>query len=303
MAASEENTNPFSPYGHTCDKCPSRGQREVVGDWVPVKTYRPTQDPQTRLTDKGFTRNVLEPAIRWETVGFPERCRSCNERYQRFKRAREAIHRLNYVRMAQQFDDRWLNGDSYTAEPLDDAWRWEYLRFVTLTWPIKPTREAKPDLDAYMRRYVHAREVLMDELGVLGGTDVMECVTTNRGGGWFTHNVHFHGVWVMPYVTTEQIAAAMDAAGVGRDQVRVIREAEYECRFTGEKRTQSAINRAVAYLAKYLTKEVMGNRRRIAWGAMRRWKDYVPASWRCEHITTTHSIRRCECFTTDEATG
>lgn len=286
-------------YGHTCEKCPSRGAREVVGDYAPVKTYRPVQTPQGRLTDDGFTTEGLERAIRWAAIGYPERCTKCNERYQRFKRAREAIHRLEYVRHAQQWTDEWLNGDSYAAEATPDASRWEYLRFITLTWPMKPTREPEPDLDAFMRRYTHARARLAESLQVLGGTDVMECVSRERGGGWYTHNVHFHGVWVMPYHPIEKIAEEMDAAGVGRNQVRVIREAEYECRFTGETRTQPAINRAVAYLAKYLTKEVMGNRRRIAWGAMRRWKEFVPAVWRCEHITTTHSVRRCECFTDD----
>lgn len=283
-------------YGHTCDKCTSRGRREVVGDYAPVKSWKPVQRTQSALTENGFTTEGFERSIRWHTIGFPERCRKCNERYARFKRAREAIHRLEYVRHAQQWDARWLMGDTYDAEPSPDASRWEYLRFVTLTWPIKPTRSAEPDLDEAMRRYVAAREKLSQTLEVKGGTDVMECVTTNRGGGWYMHNIHFHGVWVMPYHRIEKIAEEMQAAGVGRDQVRVIEEAEYECRFTGEIRIQSAINRAVAYLAKYLTKEVMGNRRRIAWGDMRRWKDFVPHAWRCEHITTTHSIRRCECF-------
>lgn len=282
-------------YGHTCDKCPSRGLRDVVGDHVPVKTWRPVEATQGRLTAEGVSFEGLERAVRWEVVGFPERCRKCNERYARFKRAREAIHRLNFVRMSKTMDSRWLDGDSFEARPTADAERWRYLRFVTLTWSVKPTRSSVPDLDEYMRRYVHARTRLSATLDVVGGTDVMECVTRNRGGGWFTHNVHFHGVWVMPYHPIEKIAEEMDAAGVGRNQVRVIREKVYECRYTGEERTQSAISRATAYLAKYLTKEVMGNRRRIAWGEMRRWKETVPHAFRCEHVTTTSSVGRCEC--------
>ena len=283
-------------YGHTCDKCPSRGSREVVGDFVPVRTWMPVERPQTSLTDDGCTSEGFERGIRYAAIGYPERCKKCNEKYARFKRAREAIRRLEYVRTSRTMSDEWLHGDSYAARAAPDAERWRYLRFITLTWPIKPTRDATPDLDAYMKRYVHARDVLARELDVLGGTDVMECVTTERGGGWFTHNVHFHGVWVMPWSPIEKISEAMDAAGVGRNQVRVIREAEYECRFTGETRTQPALNRSVAYLAKYLTKELMQGRRRIAWGAMRRWKEYVPNVFRCEHITTTFSVGRCECF-------
>lgn len=286
-------------YGHTCDKCPSRGSREVVGDFVPVRTWMPVERPQTVLTAEGCSNEGFERGIRYASIGYPERCTTCNERYARFKRAREAIRRLEYVRVARTMDDEWLEGDSFSSRGLADADRWKYLRFITLTWPIKPTREAVPNLDEYMRRYVHARTVLSKELDVRGGTDVMECVSTERGGGWYTHNVHFHGVWVMPWHPIEKIDEAMDAAGVGRNQVRVIREAEYECRFTGEVRTQPALNRAVAYLAKYLTKEVMGNRRRIAWGDMRRWKQFVPNAFRCEHITTTYSVGRCECFSDD----
>lgn len=286
-------------YGHTCEKCPSRGAREVVGDFIPVNTWMPVQTPQTRLTDVGCSSEGFERGIRYAAIGYPERCSTCNERYARYKRAREAIRRLEYVRVARTMEDDWLSGDSFASKGRVDAERWRYLRFVTLTWPIRPTRDAEPDLDEFMRRYVHARGVLSRELDVLGGTDVMECVTTARGGGWYTHNVHFHGVWVMPFHDISDIARAMDAAGVGRDQVRVIREHTYECRFTGEERTMSASNRAVSYLAKYLTKEVMGNRRRIAWGAMRRWKEYVPNAFRCEHITTTHSVGRCVCFEED----
>ena len=287
-------------YGHPCDKCPSRGSREVVGDFVPLNTWKPVERPQTVLTDDGCSTQGFERGIRYHTIGFPERCGKCNERYARFKRAREAIRRLEYVRMSQTMDDEWLNGDSYSSLPTADSDRWKYLRFVTLTWPIKPTRDASPDLEDFMRRYVHARTILSKELDVRGGTDVMECVTSERGGGWYTHNVHFHGVWVMPYHPIDKISGAMDAAGVGRNQVRIIREAEYECRYTQEVRTQSPLNRAVAYLAKYLTKEVMGNRRRIAWGDMRRWKESIPAVFRCEHVTTTWSVGRCECFNDEE---
>jgi len=287
------------PYGHTCEKCPSRGAREVVGDFVPVKSWKPVQRLQTALTDDGCSSEGLERTIRYVSIGYPDRCTKCNERYQRFKRAREAIRRLDFVRLASMMDDEWLNGDSFNSVMRRGGESWKYLRFVTLTWSVKPTRKAEPDLDEYMRRYIHAREVLSKELDIRGGTDVMECVTTNRGGGWWTHNVHFHGVWVMPWTPIEKIGAAMTAAGVGRDQVRVIREAEYRCRYTGETRTQSAMNRAVAYLAKYLTKEVMGNRRRIVWGDARRWKEFVPNVFRCEHITTTHSVGRCECHGDD----
>ena len=259
----------------------------------------PVERPQTYLTEEGCSNEGFERGIRYASIGYPERCSKCNEKYQRYKRAREAIRRLEYVRVAHQMDDEWLHGDSFKSRGREGGEAWEYLRFITLTWPIKPTRSARPNLDEYMSRYVHARTILSKELDVRGGTDVMECVTTERGGGWYTHNVHFHGVWVMPYHPISDIARAMDAAGVGRDQVRVIKETTYTCRYTGEERTQPALNRAVSYLAKYLTKEIMGGRRRIAWGDMRRWKQFVPNAFRCEHITTTHSVGRCDCFAED----
>lgn len=250
-----------------------------------------------RLTDDGITSNAMRRGIRWEVIGFPERCKECDKRYKRAKRAREAILRLEYVRMTKTMDARWLIGDSHEAQPTADAERWKYLKFVTMTWPIKWTTEEKPDFDAHMRRYVKAREKLSTTLDVLGGTDVMECVSTkSEDGKLWKHNVHFHGVWVMPWHPIEAIDEAFTHAGVGRQQIRVIREKEYECKYTGKIKIQSAVNRATAYLAKYLTKEILGNRRRIAWGEMRRWKEAVPHFFRCEHIKTTYSVGRCSCF-------
>lgn len=291
-------------YGYTCDKCPSRGCREVVGDHAPVRGFQPIHSPQGRFTDDGISHEVQESVIRWVPIGFPDRCKECDGRYKRAKRAREAILRLEYVRMAKTMDARWLIGDSHEAEASSDAERWKYLRFITLTWPLKWSSQKEPDLDGAMKRYVKARTHLANALDIRGGTDVMECVTkvrysitTKRPS--YQHNIHFHGVWVMPYHPVEKISEEMRLAGVGRDQVRVIRPKEYECRYTSETRTQTAISRAVNYLSKYLTKEVMGNRRRIAWGEMRRWKDFIPAFFKCEHNTTTYSIGRCECFNND----
>lgn len=278
-------------YGHTCDKCPSRGLREVVGDFAPVKTWNPIQTPQMRLTDDGVTHDGFERAIRWMPIGFPERCKKCNERYARFKRAREAIHRLELIRMSIVHDETWLENPysvGLLEKPIAPLFR--YLRFVTLTWPIQEVEEAEPDLSFHMRRYVDARTKLSTSLDVRGGTDVMECVSTQLPNGRWRHNVHFHGIWLMPYHTTEKITVEMKNAGIGRDQVRAIKEDSYRCRYTDEERTVSATSRAVAYLAKYMTKEIMGNRRRISWGELRRWKEHIPKTHRCQCIKSTHGI-------------
>ena len=278
-------------YGHTCDKCPSRGLRSVVGDFAPVKTWNAIETPQMRLTDNGVTSEGFERAIRWTPIGFPERCKKCNERYARFKRAREAIHRLELIRLALSHDETWIeNPHSENLRESADAPRWRYLRFVTLTWPIVETQDEKPDLEKYKNRYLSARSALSVSLDVKGGTDVMECVSTEMPNGKWKHNVHFHGIWLMPYHTSTVIAEAMKNAGIGRDQVRAIKEDSYRCKYTGEKRTVSAKSRAVAYLAKYMTKEVMGNRRRISWGELRRWKNHIPKPFRCTCIKTTHGI-------------
>ena len=281
-------------YGHTCPKCPSRGLRSVVGDFAPVNHYREIQSPQGRLGGdlaNGVDFTVLERAIRWMPIGFPERCTTCNERYARFKRAREAIHRLEMIRQTLVHNEWWLlNPFDERLQESATAPLWRFLRFITLTWPLEQVEESQPDLDAAMRRYLKARDVLAVELDVRGGTDVMECVSKQHPNGRWTHNIHFHGVWLMPYHPIEKIAEGMKKAGVGRDQVRTIRPVEYECRYTGETRTMSAISRATAYLAKYLTKEVMQGRRRIVWGELRRWKESIPEPFRCPCIKSTHAV-------------
>lgn len=280
-------------YGHTCDSCPSRGLREVVGDFAPVKTWNAIQTPQTRLTDDGCTIEGFERAIRWMPIGFPERCKKCNERYARYKRAREAVHRLELIRMSICHNEQWMNDPwSSRVESSKDYPLFRYLRFVTLTWPIEEVEEKEPDLKRYMKRYLKARAKLSVSLDARGGTDVMECVSTELPNGKWKHNIHFHGIWVMPYHATEKISEAMEDAGVGRDQIRAIREDSYRCKYTDEEKTVSAVSRATSYLAKYLTKEVMGNRRRISWGELRRWKEHIPIPLRCNCIKSTSAIWR-----------
>jgi hypothetical protein len=223
-------------YGFTCSKCPERGSRAIVGDLVSYPTMKNPKGRETLF------------------IGFPDRCKECNARHQMYKRAREAIERLYFVK------------------PANDGW--EYLKFVTITKKMELVDEEEPTekmIRDFKKWYVKGRDKIREELKLWAGTDVLEIVTTEKEGKYH-HHMHIHGIWVMPYFPIDTIRKAFDKVGFGRDQVRAIKESSHENKF-GKEYTRSAIQNCIGYLAKYITK-AQGSRR-MMWGEVRRWKEYM----------------------------
>lgn len=222
-------------YGFTCVECPERGSRAIVGDLVSYPTTK---------NDKG--RETL-------FIGFPDRCKECNRKYQVHKRATEAINRLYFVK------------------PVNDGW--EYLKFVTITRPLELSPNETPSKDEvknFKKWYVKRRDRLRDKIKILGGTDVVEIVT-KKVGDKYHHHMHIHGIWIMPYMKVEIWRYWMDKVGFGRDQIRAIKETEYTDS-EGKIWKTSAIKNCIKYLSKYLSKD--SKSRRMMWGEVRRWKEH-----------------------------
>ena len=241
------------PYGFTCGKCPQRGSRAIPGDFVGVST---PNTPTGRST---------------AVVGYPVRCKSCNAHYATYKRACEAIDRL------------------YFCKPTQEDYR--FLKFVTITREKIESKEAQPTAELirdFKKWYVRGRDKIRDDLGLLGGTDVIECVTKKLDNGMYHHHLHIHGIWIMPKMKVKKWRRAFDKVGFGRDQIRAIEDEPYVDRF-GNDRIMEARKCATKYLAKYLSKEK--GSRRMMWGVVRRWKDFCE-SGTPEHIKTVHQYEK-----------
>ena len=204
----------------------------------------------------------------WEfkNLGWPKRCTACNTRAQGYKRAKKSIQRLEELRINVQ--------DTFEALGTGTD-RWQYLKFVTLTWKNELTSESKPNMKKARKWLQKKRDKIIDALDCVAGTDVLECVTTEILPGaaslagrtsqtMYHHHVHSHGIWIMPYHPIKYIGEIMTKY-VGRDQCKAIKPlkinneaGEYE---------MSPFAQARNYLMKYLTKE-KGCRRGL-WGFAR----------------------------------
>lgn len=247
----------MSAYGWTCPKCPDRGDRGVVGDFVAVTYHhyeeKPVEDAVGVLTDY-----ISETRTRTERIGYPTRCKTCNRRYAAHKRAREAGMRLDLIRQAMVAK----HGEKYA-----------HLKFVTCTWPSDWTDSAEPDLATFKREWRSMREQLAEDIGAVGGTDVVEVVTKRRDDGMYRHHIHTHGLWCAPFVKMDKLRQACADAGIGRTEYTVLRERSWEDD-GGDVRVKPAIWCAIDYLAKYLTKAQ--GAKRMVWGELRSWKKYLP---------------------------
>lgn len=268
-------------FGFTCDNCPSKGYYGDEDDWVRVGAPEPVYKPveASRGTLSYITHYTTGKFV---NLTYPERCKTCHRRYTCYKRARESISRLEIVR--KTFEE--FGGE-----------RWKYLKFVTLTFPIEADQfsSAREAIDSVDSTYRAKRDKLAELLEVKGGTDVLECVSKETPSGT-THNVHYHGVWLMPMQPIEKIGAAMEVCGFGRDQVRAIKEKAWEDEF-GNQRIQDAHRVAADYLSKYLSKENTHKRRKV-WGELRQWKEYLDDDVCRICIKTTHDIEKqypCNC--------
>ncbi len=276
-------------YGWTCRECPSRGSRETVGDFVGIAYHHREETPVEGLP--AVVDRISEIRYRTESVGYPDRCTVCNERYQRHKRAREAGHRLDMVRMHQQQTHMWKHGG--------EGARWKHLKFITMTWPSQWTTESTPDLKAFKKMFATARGAIAQAIGAIGGTDVVEVITqemdTMWGGKMWKHHVHTHGLWCAPFVPIDMLQKAFSDAGVGRFEYTILEEEKWEDS-SGKERTKKSINVAVDYLAKYLTKAK--GQKRMVWGELRSWKEYLPKHKCRVCIKTTSDAEKyqnCKC--------
>ena len=229
------------PYPNTCDDCEDRGEYKVFDSYL--------IPDRVKLWDSDYGE------YRFQNLGWPKRCKPCNARAQAFKRAKASVKRLEELRSAVQGVFKALeNGEE----------RWCYLKFVTLTWKNELTDNPIPDMKAARKWLRRKRDKIIDKLDCVGGTDVMECVTSEMDGK-FHHHVHMHGIWIMPYHDIKYVGEVM-MKYVGRDQVRAIKPIVIK----GEhgEYTMSAFAQARNYLIKYLTKQP--NTRRSLWGFARK---------------------------------
>ena len=235
------DNNLILPYPNTCKECEDRGEIQVFGHYLEPDRYRSYNHETTDWE--------------WKNLGWPKRCKPCNARAQGYKRAKQSIKRLEELRVMVMEAFEALKG----AED-----RWCYLKFVTLTWENKLTDQSEPDMKAARKWLRKKREKIVDKLDVVAGTDVLECVTTEKNG-LYHHHVHSHGVWLMPYHDIQYVGEVMKKY-VGRDQCRAIKPIQIENE--SGTFTMSAFAQARNYLMKYLTKEA--GTRRGTWGFARK---------------------------------
>lgn len=249
-------------YGFTCDKCPSRGIREVVGDFVGVTHYETTKLPQTWFNGNlGLSNDYTTPTgTKYIPIGFPDRCKDCNARYQRHKRARECTTRLNYV----------LNHQ-----------RMKYLKFVTLTHATMSSRwrldtSPREAIDEFYSWFVDVRREIISRFNGVAGTDVLEVIEHVHtcpifGFEFKRFHVHQHGIWCIPFINFKKWNLFKKEFDIGRSEITSIKDIHNPD--TGK--TIEALWQATDYLSKYISKENT-HIKRMVWGAVRQWRDYAP---------------------------
>jgi hypothetical protein len=267
-------TSNHTVFGFTCEKCSYRGDTSIETEWIGYDGLERKETPEGVFYGTNAKRRYTNPR-------YPERCTSCDTRYKAFKRASESIARLEIIRR----ELHRVEGD-----------QWKYLKFVTMTTPTSPSMPKELAVRIWKKRFTKARAKLSSLLDIRGGTDVIEVVERDDG----THHVHSHGVWLMPYHDIDTVAEKIAEVGFGRDQIRAIKEEHYEDSH-GEERTMAAHKCAAKYLAKYLTKEQWC--KRMAWGELRKWKQYLHQSICRICVKTTTDLRKqypCNCHTEEE---
>lgn len=241
-------------YPNTCEECPERGEIEVFGSYF--------------SGDMIYIYDHSQEECRWKNIGWPVRCKPCNAKAQAKKRANSTIHRLEELREMVQ--------DWFSAHDCGEE-RWCYLKFVTLTWKNEWSSSNEVDMKAARKWLQKKRLKICDKLDVVAGTDVIEKTqkaiydpysdspSYQKPIAWL-HNVHSHGVWVMPYHPIKEIGRVMKKY-VGRDQTRAIMPKIVKDKKTGREFTVSAFAQARNYIMKYLSKQP--NTRRSSWGFVR----------------------------------
>lgn len=251
LAPPEEMT---LPYPNTCSKCEDRG---AFAMWdVRAQEYF--------LFSGDFVELYDSETQEWHrhTIGWPKRCKDCHAQSEKFRRAHGALKELEEQRSTIQ--DYF---DLYNCSPE----RWAYLKFVTLTWKQEWTKDPMSKrLASSARKWIrHKRDKIAKHLDVFGGIDVLEFTTKTRltpaGDTEYYHNLHTHGIWLMPYQDIKFVGEIMtryvgrDTTRAVKDKVVVVEDNEYVLK---------AFSRGRKYLLKYLSKHPDSKRSR--WGTLRR---------------------------------
>lgn len=247
-------------YPNTCDKCPSRGLFQYIGDFVAVEDLEPQRMPQTYFTDDGGMSNVwLFPTTKFIPVGFPDRCKACHAKSEAFRKANNTLRKLEHIRGL-------FNGFVFNWVDEQDSFR--YLKFVTLTWRSEYQKDkpilSKRELASARLSIRRKRDKIASQLNAIAGTDVMENVIRTTWGlpdefpmgspvEWTKHHLHTHGIWVMPFASSKKINSVTSKYDI-RDQIRAIKPQSFVDRKTGKKIEVEGWKVARRYLLKYITK-------------------------------------------------
>jgi len=222
--------------GFTCPKCPNR-------------IYDPNPD-YARIK-----KSVLKGKSDYRTVSLhlPSRCARCDGIYTRYKRMQRRTTKI------------WKHCKNLGFH----EWRYEFPKLITFALQSDKSDSTRADSEMKVLRSKMrpAKKILEKELGVRGGTYVLESTTKiygiRNGEDWvkdqafmsFSHHAHCHMVGVAPYIGKglEDKCQALKPIGLGTINYEAVTE-----------RKQVA-----SYITKYLTK---GKTRSVTYGCMRRNK-------------------------------
>ena len=129
------------PYPNTCPECEDRGAFAMYD--VGTGEYFLFQGDFIDLYNQEYRE--------WHRhqIGWPKRCKNCHAQSEKFRRAHGALKELEEQRtIIQEYFD------VYNCQPE----RWEYLKFVTLTWKQEWTTEPmSKKLAAAARKWIRPR--------------------------------------------------------------------------------------------------------------------------------------------------
>jgi hypothetical protein len=138
-------------------------------------------------------------------------------------------------------------------------------KLITFALPSKVTAEFSPESEVKLlkKKMRQAKEILEEDLGVKGGTYVLETTTRlvelDQGLMHFKHHAHIHMVAIAPFISrfykpeNKHLREALMKIGLGRINYKAVK----------------TINEVATYVTKYITKD---KTRSVTWGIMRKTK-------------------------------
>lgn len=211
------------------------------------------------------------PEGKSHNLRYPERCRSCDSKYRRYKRRK---HRINRI---------WQQSSGF-IESYPGMSRPKLITFALPSQRSSCYEDRENQMDLLDSKLEETRFILKSN-GVLGGIYVMECtsrlVPFSDGGvllEW-KHHAHVHMVAISPYVHHTKLKAWCEQLmniGLGRINYKAPKQAKV----------------VANYISKYLSKE---NQRFRSFGMMRGLPKVGKQCW-CKHEDMLVTERYCECF-------